>query len=459
MKLDELTHLKTRHLISISLVFGVFFAFFIPFSLDLVVFAGKNIPKPETELLTDYFIGTIWALALGSTIFFWPVSWTDKKMLFVGWFFKVCVSLGVLLIYEYKYQIDGIGYFYFSPINVDKIPFTGLFSLGVGSEVPINEIGTWNMVKLVSIHNLFLPKSYHAMKVTYSMFGLVGIYIYYRAALVWLNVNDKRYFYLLLFLPSLLFWNSLIGKESVFLLLSGVYCYGVVGFYKFKKYKYLVIAFVGVYCTMHVRMWVGLIFVPPLIFFGLVGQQKKLVKIVTILILIFVSLFVFKQVLKRFNYATAQDLTVFATRSSQSQHSHMGKSYVSGGAKVYSSVQEVLADSVKNIPTALFRPLPGEVRNLFGILAGLENLAFVILFVRAFKRTKLKELKDPLILWAIAICFIWGGLYGFINKNLGTFVRWKVQILPIYLGLLLYLGRRRQNKPQSTSQNIPVTAG
>ena len=115
-------------------------------------------------------------------------------------------------------------------------------------------------------------------------------------------------------------------------------------------------------------------------------------------------------------------------------------------------------DSVKSIPTALFRPLPGEVRNLFGLLAGLENLVFVILLIMAFFRTKLKELKDPLILWAIAICCIWGSLYGMINQNLGTFVRYKVQIFPIFLGLLLYLARPRKNKPQNTSHPIPVTA-
>ena len=310
MKLEELTHLKTRYLISISLVFGVFFAFFIPFFLDWVVTLGGRIPKPETEVLVDYYTGTLWALALGGTIFLWPVPWTDKKMLLAGWFIKVCVTLGVLLIYEYKYFVDGMGYYYFSPILKDDIPFKGLFSIGIGTE--IRNIGTWNMLRLVLLHSMVVPGSYHAMKVTYSMFGLVGVYIYYRAVLVWLNVFDKRYFYLLLLAPSLLFWNSLIGKESPFLITSAIYCYGVFSFYKSKKYRYLLLAMWGVAICMFARLWTGLIFIPPLIFFIFFGQKRLLTKIGLVLILVPSLLFTFGQIMERFNFHSAQDLIDYA---------------------------------------------------------------------------------------------------------------------------------------------------
>jgi membrane associated rhomboid family serine protease len=94
--------------------------------------------------------------------------------------------------------------------------------------------------------------------------------------------------------------------------------------------------------------------------------------------------------------------------------------------------------------TALFRPLPGEVLNPFGLLAGLESLVLLALLLRASRRAKWKEFKQPLILWASTLILIWAVVYGFASiQNLGTAVRWKLQVLPLLVGLLCYLGRRR----------------
>ena len=35
-------------------------------------------------------------------------------------------------------------------------------------------------------------------------------------------------------------------------------------------------------------------------------------------------------------------------------------------------------------------------------------------------------------------------MYGFMTSNLGSLSRYKLQVLPVFLGLLLYLGRRRE---------------
>jgi hypothetical protein len=93
--------------------------------------------------------------------------------------------------------------------------------------------------------------------------------------------------------------------------------------------------------------------------------------------------------------------------------------------------------------TALFRPLPGEVPNLFGFIQSLENVALLLLLIMAIKRTRLEELKDPLVVWAILLVLAWASVYGMATYNLGTLVRFRLQILPMFLGLLLYLSRRR----------------
>jgi hypothetical protein len=105
--------------------------------------------------------------------------------------------------------------------------------------------------------------------------------------------------------------------------------------------------------------------------------------------------------------------------------------------------------------TALFRPLPGEVLNLFGLLAGLENLLLLFLLSLAVIRTRWKDFKNPLVLWATLLVLTWATVYSFISfQNLGAAVRFKLQILPILLGLLLYLGRRRQIVPSYQSSIV-----
>jgi hypothetical membrane protein len=88
------------------------------------------------------------------------------------------------------------------------------------------------------------------------------------------------------------------------------------------------------------------------------------------------------------------------------------------------------------------------------LLAGLENLLLLFLLSLAIIRTRWKDFKNPIILWATLLVLTWATVYSFISsQNLGAAVRFKLQILPILLGLLLYLGQQRQivRRPQSST--------
>jgi hypothetical protein len=52
-----------------------------------------------------------------------------------------------------------------------------------------------------------------------------------------------------------------------------------------------------------------------------------------------------------------------------------------------------------------------------------------------------------LIQWAIVLLMVWSGTYAFASSyNLGAAVRFKLQILPLMLLLLLYLARRPEHR-------------
>ena len=108
--------------------------------------------------------------------------------------------------------------------------------------------------------------------------------------------------------------------------------------------------------------------------------------------------------------------------------------------------------------TALFRPLPGEVLNLFGLLAGFENILILYLLIRALKYGGLAPFKEPIVVWAVSLILVWSFLYGFISyQNLGTASRFRLQIMPVLLSLTFYLslkgGMRVRNSRISELQH------
>lgn len=89
---------------------------------------------------------------------------------------------------------------------------------------------------------------------------------------------------------------------------------------------------------------------------------------------------------------------------------------------------------------AYFRPLPGDVPHVFGFLAGCENLVLLLCAVWALFRIKVKDFRDDIFLWGVTLLTFWGLAYGFIAyKDLGTAARFKLQIIPVMLGMIWFL--------------------
>ena len=101
---------------------------------------------------------------------------------------------------------------------------------------------------------------------------------------------------------------------------------------------------------------------------------------------------------------------------------------------------EMLSFAPIGMFTALFRPLPGEVNNIFGILAGLENGLLLFLIASGIYRARWRAWFDPAVVWALTTLLSWSFVYGFVSaQNLGSAFRFRLQILPVLLSLALYL--------------------
>jgi hypothetical protein len=403
--------------------------------LDWVVVlqSGPVQALPAQDIVTDYVMGVVWAIGLTAGVFIWGTIVGLRGPLLIVWSAKLVVGLGLMLFYDYTYGVDPDGYF----DNASTPGFTWQ-GLEIGR-------GTANTQMLTWLHFRWLSTSYSASRMTFSLIGLVGIYFLYRAAVLCIDREDRRLFYLFAFIPSVLFWSSTLGKDPITFAGIATYAYGVVAWHRRAHLSDLILIAIGVTIGVYIRVWLGPILLIPLAALGLTRSQGfgRSTVFVVLMVLGLVGL---PLVLER-------TLGVSLTRQDEILDSvdTLSRALPAGGSSQevpdLATVGDIAGFAPLGVFTALFRPLPGEVNNAFGLLAGLENVFFLLLAARAVWRTRLRDLKEPLVVWAITAVLLWAAVYSLgAFQNLGSLSRYRLQIAPLFLGVLFYLGRKRERQ-------------
>ncbi len=433
-----------------GIILGVFCAIIISPLLSWVSDMGHRIP--QDDMYRDYSIALAWTVILGASIYLWPTDYDDKLHLLIAWFVKCAVTLLFITFIENIYPSDSEGYFY--------IPREGpifqyrLFIEGLNFDLLGSDAGSVNMFLLTWFYNQMIPdflvNSYHSLKLTYSMIGLAGIYIFYRAFIAYTGKKNYQLFYFLALFPSILIWESRIGKEALMCFSFSLVVWGIVSWHFKNRLKYLAAVILGFILSIYIRIWMGPILLLPLTIYFSIRKGSIFKKTISLGFGVFIIWITFAMIMKQQNLNSFQDVIKkidFVTKTGA-----LGGSAINTGSKKdISNVEDVVTKSPQGMYSALFRPLPWDMGGALGFFSGLEGLLLLVLFFRALYRTPLKELKDPLLLGAIAMILAWAFLYGFAIQNYGTAVRWKTQILPIFLGVLLYCGRDRSKDAQPIS--------
>lgn len=412
------------------LIFGFANAF-----ADLIVELGCNIP--QNDLVTDYVTGATWAMVLGLSIILWPIPASHKRPLAWAWGAKFIVTMGLMLFYEAHYAgIDMYGLYWGS---------THKWFLWENFRD-----GTLNMRQLCWLHARIFPDSFHLMKVNFSFIGFISVYLFFRSASEFLRRDDFRFLAAMILSPSLIFFSSVLGKDVVILFGVAVYSYGVARWNRVGNWRYGALILIGAGETMLIRPWMGAILLLPLAIISLLrmrGGFRKVLLIIPILTLVYFSA---NGVMSQLKIVGAEDLV---TRVDFITHND-GWEGGSGRESIrFTGLGVMTAFVPVGIFTALFRPLLGEVNNPFGVLVGFENLVYMWLLFRAIRRTRLRELSDATVQWAVLLLLAWGSFYGFVSyQNMGAAVRYRLQIQPVLLGLMLYLGRKRTAETPSAER-------
>lgn len=411
-----------------AIVVGLLFATLI--LSGAVVSLGKNIP--QTDILPDYLTGIFLAVCIGIIILIIPFSPQTKRSLIIIWILKTLVTLGFMLFYEAYYDVvDAYGYFNLP--RQESFAWAGfsLFGKGNGS--------TENIYNLVWLYYKVMPDSYHALKVSFALIGLIATYVFYQATVLFLQREDVRFLYGLGLYPSLIFWTAIIGKDPLSFLAIAFYTYGVIGTYRCKNPWYVFITLLGLLLAIFIRTWLGVILLLPLTILSFQSIKTAWIKISSLFISTISLFLAFKILQAQFGIVSFQDVAnrFFLVAGEWSDMWFLGKNLPTYLTEPY----QVIAFIPLGMLLTLFRPLPGDPLNPFSWLSLIFNLPLLILLGIALAHTKWQDFKEPLVLWATTLIMTWAGVYAFTSSD-----RYRIQILPILLGLLLYLGRKRVPK-------------
>jgi hypothetical protein len=367
------------------------------------------LPEPGTRLFADYCLGAAWGGLLGAGLLLWPASKDERRALFAIWSAKLFVTLAPMLVYEHRYWEDH----YFLTALFDRRKFD-------------------TFTEFVRLHLLLTPNSFHAAKVGFSMLGLAGIFLIYRASVLVRGKDDSRLLLLLGFFPSILFWSSAPGKEPMSVLAIGLFLYGLVRLEKGDRFGGLLAALAVALHTL-IRPWMAFIMGAAALAFAFAGRKPAWMKAGLALALAALGVTAMGAVVPSFErFFEAHDAAV--------------RTFAEGGSSLPAPSSEpgdILAAVPAGTFRALFRPLPGEVRNPLGHLTGVENLILLLLCLRALGRFRREDLRSTSVSAALVLVLAWAAAYGVVAYNHGAMARYKVAILPPLLLLLLYLGRSK----------------
>lgn len=317
--------------------------------------------------------------------------------------------------------------------------------LDFGADVGRDFLGTGFMRVLTGAIYTVTGSSIFVAYAVFSWLGFWGLYFLYRAFRVALPHGDAhRYALLVLFLPSMLFWPSGLGKEAFVTFGIGLFAYG------------------GARLLAGYRSWSG----PLLSGMLLTGVVRPHVAAA-----LFVSLTV--AYLLRRPPRPATELTPLRMAFAVAVLGVGGWLTVSIAAE-YLGVEEVSVASVDgaisdtagktgkgdsqyqapgvggitDLPLAgfsvLFRPLPFEATNAQMMLAAAEGSLLLVLVARSWRSLLLvpSRLRDqPYLILCLIYLLLF--VYAFSNfSNFGLLTRERVQVLPFFLALLALPGRR-----------------
>ena len=368
-------------------------------------------------ILDLIYIPLIIVLGLGFiNLFSSQLTDRDQQVLRKLFFFHLLMGT----YYCFFIQGDAIGYW-----RVPKAYTMETFKDGL-----FNGEGTMFMYAFNYLFSNLLNMSYFSNTLLFSLFGFMGLTFFYIVALQTVPYNKiiSGYvlFPLIFFLPNLHFWSSGVGKDTTLFLCIGMFTYGLMK--PFQRIPLLVLAgLLSMAIRPHITLFLMVGFGLAYVFGGKVSPAQR---------------FIFSAAMIAIGLAILPSVMEFAKIEEASAEGF--DKFAQGKAAVLSRSHTGSAIDISSYPFPLkvltfwFRPALFDVRNINGLIAALENLLLLLVFIKAMRTSPIRAFKAaPFVIKGLVIFLVVGTLaFSQSLGNMGIMIRMRNMFLP---GMIIYL--------------------
>jgi hypothetical protein len=316
----------------------------------------------------------------------------------------------------------------------------GFRSLNPHFDVGGRLLGT-NFIKLLTgIIYTFTPRARISGFMCFAFLGFVGMLFYWRAFRIAVpDGKTRRYAYLVLLLPSLVYWPSAIGKDAWMALTLGISAYGAARLSIGRTTSGMGVALIGIAGVCIVRPHVGIaVFVGlGLALLAMSTRRERLRRpigpIIAALLLVVAGLIVVQEAKRFFGFGSLTSTELTTQLNTTAQRTNQGGSSFSPISVGSNPLRFPLA-----FATIFYRPLPIEVHNTQGVIAGGESsLIFVITLLSwpSVASIRRRWRTHPYVAYCIGFIIVFVVEFS-VFSNFGILARERCQALPLLLALL-----------------------
>ena len=346
-------------------------------------------------------------------------------------------------------------YFAYSTNNRSDSMLYFIRATNIGNEWDILSTTSTHFIENFSAPFVFLGLSYYSMMFLYSWFGYLGFifsYLYFKESI---PINVKVFgkidlLTLLLFLPNMHFWTNSLGKGSLIFMGLMMFTYAV------KKPKNrIVLLLIGGFFVFKIRPAV-MLFVLVGVMIGLLTGREKISGALRFFIIVGAVGFLYaasSTILHVANLENSENVVEDFNKFSEVTSTRLENSSGSGV-------------SMNNYPLPLklftfwFRPLFIDSPSAIGIFSSVENLVYLLLFLKICNQRFLKFLrKSTSMVKMSAVTFFTSSFaLTFVMSNLGIIMRQKSMVM--YFGFFViyyFLAMEEWEKIQKEKKRKAVT--
>lgn len=253
----------------------------------------------------------------------------------------------------------------------------------------------------------------------------------------------------LIYTPTIWFWGSGAGKDSISLGLMGISIYSIyqIGIKKHKIFFNLIIFVITSFFLYHIKSTLLGILLVSAAGYLLVYTIQKSKYLVTKFVFVLLAITAFTLFLISSADSIQEDLDeqALSIASNIKSYADAESDESQGGFKApeFTLTLAGIAGSLpQTIFSTLYRPFFWEVRKPIMLLSALESIIMLLsLMFVILKGGLIYILKsiftDPALFYCFIFCILFASVIGFTTFNFGTMVRYRLPLLPMYVYFII----------------------